>query len=151
MPASLTKLFFWTPGHRVCLFTGSLVYPFTYACFKYLSSFDSLLMILRRSVRSSLSSRSRPSRRRRRTYNEASRENDGMWGRARGGTQWRSREFITCCVMWQKKKKMVGPREMHRNLGTLTISNFLPSFLGCPLSLRCHTWDQTKQPLGAGS
>ena len=40
---------------------------------------------------------------------------------------------------------------MHRNLGMLTISNFLPSFLGCPLSLRCHTWDQTNQPLGAGS
>ena len=57
--------------------------------------------------------------------------------------------YMLCDVA--KKKKIVGPREMHRNLGTLTISNFLPSFLGCPLSLRCHTWDQTKQPLGAGS
>ena len=106
-----TKLFFWTPGHHVCLFTGSFVYPFTYACFKYLSSFDSLLMILWRSVRSSLSSRSRPSRRRRRTCNEASREDDGMRGRARGGTQWRSREFITCCVMWQKKKNRWDPEK----------------------------------------
>ena len=138
------------------MFTGSLVCLFTYACFKYLSSFDSLLtavpdtcMILPRSVRSSLSSRSRPSRRRRQTCNEVSREDDVLWGRAWGGVQWRNREFITCHVMWRKKK--VGPREMHRNLGTLTILNFLLSFPGCLLSLRCHTWDQTNQPLRADS
>ena len=69
-------------------------------------------------------------------------------GMGRGTVEKQRIHYMSCDVA---KKKKVGPREMHRNLGTLTILNFLLSFPGCLLSLRCHTWDQTNQPLRANS
>lgn len=41
---------------------------------------------------------------------------------------------------------MMGPKEIHRNVETLRMLNFLLSFLGFLLSIKCHTSNQTNQP-----